>query len=95
MRILITGAKGFVGRNLCETLRNILDGKDKTHPELSVSAIYETGRFINADNIAYLDPKTINGCNLYAYCLNNPIMYYDPSGCAVISFIVSIASYIK
>lgn len=41
MRILVTGAKGFVGRNLCETLRNILDGKDKTHPELSVSAIYE------------------------------------------------------
>lgn len=51
----------------------------------------EIGRFINADNIAYLDPKTINGCNLYAYCLNNPIMYYDPSGCAVISLIVSIA----
>jgi len=42
MRILITGAKGFVGRNLCETLHNILDGKDKTHPELSVSAIYES-----------------------------------------------------
>ena len=41
MRILVTGAKGFVGRNLCETLRNILDGKDKTHPELSVSAVYE------------------------------------------------------
>ena len=41
MKILVTGAKGFVGRNLCETLRNILDGKDKNHPELSLSAIYE------------------------------------------------------
>lgn len=32
MKILVTGAKGFVGRNLCENLKNIRDGKDKTHP---------------------------------------------------------------
>lgn len=31
MKILITGAKGFVGRNLVENLKNIRDGKDKTH----------------------------------------------------------------
>ena len=30
MNILVTGAKGFVGRNLCEALKNIRDGKDKT-----------------------------------------------------------------
>ncbi len=30
MKILVTGAKGFVGRNLCEALKNIRDGKDKT-----------------------------------------------------------------
>ena len=30
MNILVTGAKGFVGRNLCENLKNIRDGKDKT-----------------------------------------------------------------
>lgn len=29
MRILVTGAKGFVGRNLCETLKAIRDGKDR------------------------------------------------------------------
>lgn len=29
MKVLVTGAKGFVGRNLCETLRNIRDGKDR------------------------------------------------------------------
>ena len=30
MNILITGAKGFVGRNLVEALKNVRDGKDKT-----------------------------------------------------------------
>ena len=30
MNILVTGAKGFVGRNLVECLKNIRDGKDKT-----------------------------------------------------------------
>ena len=30
MKLLITGAKGFVGRNLVEELKNIRDGKDKT-----------------------------------------------------------------
>ena len=40
----------------------------------------QTGRFINADTIEYLDPKTINGLNLYAYCGDNPIMYVDPTG---------------
>ena len=30
MKILITGAKGFIGRNLCENLKNIKEGKDRT-----------------------------------------------------------------
>ena len=41
MKILVTGAKGFVGKNLCESLKNIKDGKDKTHPNLNVEEIYE------------------------------------------------------
>ena len=41
MKILVTGAKGFVGRNLCANLRNIQEGKDKTHPGLTVEAVYE------------------------------------------------------
>ena len=40
----------------------------------------ETGRFISPDSINYLDPQSINGLNLYAYCLNNPVMYTDPDG---------------
>ena len=41
MRILVTGAKGFVGQNLVASLRNIQDGKDKTHPSLQIEEIYE------------------------------------------------------
>ena len=33
----------------------------------------------------YLDPDSINGLNLYAYCNNNPIMYSDPTGHFAIS----------
>ena len=40
----------------------------------------EIGRFITIDDLQYLDPETINGLNLYAYCGNNPIMAVDPEG---------------
>ena len=41
MKILVTGAKGFVGRNLCANLRNIQEGKDRRYPELSIEEVYE------------------------------------------------------
>lgn len=41
MRILVTGAKGFVGRNLCCALKNIKDGKDKTRPGLVIDTVFE------------------------------------------------------
>ena len=40
MKILITGAKGFVGRNLVENLKCIMDGRNKTR-NVSISSIYE------------------------------------------------------
>ena len=40
MNILITGANGFVGKNLAEALKNIRDGKDRTRPELQIEEIY-------------------------------------------------------
>ena len=40
----------------------------------------ELCRFIQPDDIEYLDPSSINGLNLYCYCMNNPIMYADPTG---------------
>ncbi len=41
MNILITGAKGFVGRNLCATLKSIRDGKDRTRPSIHIGDIFE------------------------------------------------------
>ena len=40
----------------------------------------ELCRWISPDDIEYLDPESVNGLNLYCYCLNNPIMYVDPTG---------------
>lgn len=40
MNILITGAEGFVGRNLQHALACIRDGKDRTHPELKIDKLY-------------------------------------------------------
>ena len=40
MNILVTGAKGFVGKNLCAALKNIRDGKDKTR-SLKIDEIFE------------------------------------------------------
>ncbi len=40
----------------------------------------EVGRFITIDDISYLDPESINGLNLYAYCGNNPVMFIDETG---------------
>lgn len=40
MNILITGANGFVGKNLAEALKNIRDKKDRTRPDLKIDEIY-------------------------------------------------------
>ena len=41
MNVLVTGAKGFVGRNLVAALKNIRDGKDRTRGDLIVGEIFE------------------------------------------------------
>lgn len=40
MNVLVTGAKGFVGKNLVCALENIKNGKDKTRPSLEINQIY-------------------------------------------------------
>ena len=37
----MTGAKGFVGKNLCAALKNIKDGKDRRFPDLAIEEVYE------------------------------------------------------
>ena len=41
MKILVTGAKGFVGKNLCAALKNIKDGKDRRFPDLTIEEVFE------------------------------------------------------
>ena len=41
MKVLVTGAKGFVGKNLCASLKNIRDGKDRRFSELKIEEIFE------------------------------------------------------
>ena len=44
MNVLVTGAGGFVGRNLVENLKAIRDGKNRTRPQLRIGTIYEYTR---------------------------------------------------
>lgn len=41
MNILVTGAHGFIGKNLCVTLENIKNGKDKRYPALKIEEVFE------------------------------------------------------
>ncbi len=40
MRILVTGAEGFVGKNLCAALQELVDGSNRAHSTLSVEQVY-------------------------------------------------------
>ena len=51
MKILVTGAAGFVGRNLVENLKNIRDGKNRTRPALKIEEIYEYDRENTAEKL--------------------------------------------
>lgn len=51
MNILVTGAAGFVGKNLVYTLKNLRDGKDRTRPKLSIEEIYEVDKDITQDRL--------------------------------------------
>ena len=41
MKILVTGAKGFVGKNLCAQLNNIKDGKARCYGDLAIEEVFE------------------------------------------------------
>ena len=54
MKVLVTGAKGFVGRNLCEALKNIRDGKDRRekYQQLLPLTVYEYDRDCTQDELS-------------------------------------------
>ena len=41
MKVLVTGAKGFVGKNLCAQLNNIKEGKAKCYGDLVIDEVFE------------------------------------------------------
>ena len=49
MNILITGASGFIGRNLLERLKALRDGRDRTRPALTIGEIHAFGRSSGAE----------------------------------------------
>ena len=51
MKILVTGAAGFVGKNLVENLKNIKDGKNRTHPKIHIDEIFEFDRSNTLDEL--------------------------------------------
>ena len=60
MKVLVTGAKGFVGRNLCCALRNIADGKDrreKYHSLLPLT-VYEYDRDGTQEELSFYSKAT-------------------------------------
>ncbi len=51
MNILVTGANGFLGKNLCCALENLKNGNDRTRPDLHISEIYRYGRNTGTDKL--------------------------------------------
>ena len=61
--MLVTGAKGFVGKNLCAQLNNIKEGKDRTRPDLNIDAVYEYG----IDSTLYLKKAFVRSLFFVTY----------------------------
>ncbi len=51
MNVLITGANGFVGKNLTERLRAIKDGRDKTRPDMKIDDIFLCTRETSSEEL--------------------------------------------
>lgn len=51
MNILVTGANGFIGKNLCERLKAIQEGKDRSYPELKIEHIFRYTRESTEDQL--------------------------------------------
>lgn len=52
MNVLITGANGFVGKNLTQRLKTIQDGRDRTRPNLQISEVFLCSRNTSVETLA-------------------------------------------
>ncbi|MBR2919501.1 MAG: RHS repeat-associated core domain-containing protein, partial [Clostridia bacterium] len=52
-------------------------------------------RWISPDSLSYLDPETAHGLNLYAYCGNDPVNLYDPTGHSWESFWQDVGNWFE
>ena len=50
MNVLVTGASGFIGKNLCAALKNIKYGKDKTRPNIKIDEIFEFDKGVSEND---------------------------------------------
>ncbi len=64
MNILVTGAKGFAGRNIAENLKCIRDGKNRTRPNLQIGEIYEYDLENTAEDLERFCEKADWVCHL-------------------------------
>ena len=51
MKILVTGSEGFVGKNLVWNLRELMEGRNRTRPGLSVTGIFEYDRYSRPEEL--------------------------------------------
>ena len=58
MNILVTGANGFVGKNLTARLETLRDGRDRTRPSLQIGEIYRCTREMSPETLADCCKKT-------------------------------------
>ena len=82
INILITGAKGFVGKNLCVSLKNIRDGFDKTRPNIQINDIYE----YDVDS----DPASLD-----EYCKNADFVFKSNAFIIFLRWYCSVGRLIK
>ena len=77
MKVLVTGAKGFVGKNLVCALNNLKDGKDRTRPNIKIDEVYE---YDIDSNISELDEYCKNADFVFNLAgVNRPKGTFSPA----------------
>ena len=91
MKILVTGAKGFVGKNLCAQLKNIRDGKAKCYGIAGRARDEETVRHPGLSSPhSGLDPESLTIDEVFEYDLDSTLEELD-RWCAEADFVFNLA----